>query len=341
MVLTLMASCLGSLLRPSGQEKPALALTDLPTFTREQLGLGGINLTTDLLVGARRANLEKIRERADRAGCSCLLLYETEAQELGMESEDEANIRIGRLQRVVEAAQILGCSAVGAKVRCDLGDEAVEQCVDRLKIVVETAEKFDLNFLIAPSEGLTAEPERLTDLIKRVGGFRIGTLPDFQVAMESKDPITYLRRLTPYASAVVATTIEFGEASSTPPPPPLPQPVAKAKTSKKEDPKKPTAKPKAEELLEDDDEGLEDLLEAIEAGVGAEAGEEEGGEEAPPPEPEYVHKTFDLPGLMNAVRSVGYDSNLSVNYRGPGDPTVGVTRSRKILQRILASPLNE
>lgn len=319
-----------------------LSLADLPAFCREQLGLGGVNLSTDMLAGTRRADLEKIRERGDRAGCAVLLLYEPEIQDLSVEDEDEVTPRINRLLRVVEAAQILGCASVACRVKSGMSDEQVESTVDRLKIVVEGAEKYDLNLLVAPSPGLTAEPDRLTDLIKRVGGFRIGTMPDILAATETKDPITYLRRLTPYASAVLATTFEFEDASTAKPPPALPSPQAKAKGKSKDekDDKKSAAKPKPapvidEDVLEDDEEGLEDLLKEMEELVGEE-GEDESEAE---PEPEFVHTSYDMIGLMNAVRSVGYDGNLAVNYRGPGDPTVGVVRTRRILQKLLASPL--
>jgi hypothetical protein len=51
----------------------------------------------------------------------------------------------------------------------------------------------------------------VTELIKRVGGFRIGTYPDFEAATRFSDPVGYLRRLCPYASAVCASTIRFKE----------------------------------------------------------------------------------------------------------------------------------
>jgi hypothetical protein len=64
--------------------------------------------------------------------------------------------------------------------------------------------------------GLTANPERLTDLIKKIGGFRVGTFPDFQAASASPDPTHFLRRLTPYASALTASSVSF-VASKKPP----------------------------------------------------------------------------------------------------------------------------
>jgi len=63
--------------------------------------------------------------------------------------------------------------------------------------------------LVCPSPGLTAEPERLTDLIKKVGGFRIGTFPDFEAASKAPDPLAYLKKVTPYASAITAAVVRF------------------------------------------------------------------------------------------------------------------------------------
>jgi sugar phosphate isomerase/epimerase len=212
MLLTLSASCVRSLLSvgPKASAKKAkLSLLDLPVFARQTLGLSGINLSTDLLVGADRAFLESIRERADRASCSCLLLVENDPQNLGVVDDEKAAVGIERLKRVVQAAQILGCSAAALKVEAQDDDNALNRVSARLKPIMEIAEKIDLNLLISPHTGLTTRPERVTELLKKVGGFRIGTYPDFQTASEQKTPAPYLHRLTPYATVVCASTVKF------------------------------------------------------------------------------------------------------------------------------------
>jgi len=189
-----------------------LELTDLPKFTRDELGLHGLNLHTELLAGVSRDALERLRERADKAGCACLLLVESEPQPFGDENESVAAGAVERMQRVIQAASLLGCNAVAVR-SIGADDPAVfNRTADRLRKAVERAEKLELNLLIAPHEGLTQVPERITELIKKVGGFRVGTFPDFQAAAASADPINYLRRLTPYASVVAATTIKFAGA---------------------------------------------------------------------------------------------------------------------------------
>lgn len=209
MLLTLTAISLRSLLARGRSAKPKLELMDLPMYTRQELGLHGLNLSTELLAGISRDQLEKLRERADKAGCACLLLIESEAQSFGDASEAVGAAAIERLQRVIQAAHLLGCNAVAVKAAGEDNPEVFQRSADRLRKAVERAERLELNVLLSPAPGLTVTPERVTELIKKVGGFRVGTFPDFQAAAATDDPIGYLRRLTPYAAVVSASTVKF------------------------------------------------------------------------------------------------------------------------------------
>jgi sugar phosphate isomerase/epimerase len=212
MLLTLSAICLRSLLTPGRTGKTKLDLLDLPRLAREELGLHGLNISTSLLAGVTRDMLDRLRERADKAGCACLLLVESDPQPFGSPSEAAGAGAIERLQRVIQAGHYLGCSCVAVKVGCDsTTPEAFQRTVDRLRKAVERADRLELNVLLSPTDGLTHTPERLTDLLKKVGGFRVGTFPDFQAAAASPDPVAYMRRLTPYAAAICAATLKFTE----------------------------------------------------------------------------------------------------------------------------------
>jgi sugar phosphate isomerase/epimerase len=284
MLFTLTASCVRSLLVPDGKGKaPSIKLADLPAFTKEKLGLSGINMTTDLLVGADRAKLEMLKERADKAACSCLLLIEHAPSLLASSAQEEFQPAMERATRVLQAARFLGCNAASFRLAADNSELSFKLAVERLKKLMEQAEKLDLNVLIAPNPGLTVEPDKLTELIKKVGGFRIGTFPDFQLAAAQKDPSLFLRRIVPYASAVSASTMDFK---------PVGKPAGKGKK-------------KAEVLPEDE---------------------------------EVEHAGFDMQPLIDAIEAVGYDGNLAIDYRGPGDPVQGVLRSRKLLESFWAIP---
>jgi sugar phosphate isomerase/epimerase len=183
-------------------------LLDAPRAVQEQLGLHGLNIATSLLKGADRGTIANLRDAADRAGCACLVLVEPPLP-LAAARQSQADNALTRAFKLVEAASILGCNSLALGISGDTSEATLERAVDQLREVAEAAEKREINVLIGPTEGLTADPDRVTDLIKRVGGFRIGTYPDFETASKAADPIAYLRRLAPYAWAVSASTLEF------------------------------------------------------------------------------------------------------------------------------------
>lgn len=208
MLLTLNAACAAPWLStpPKGQLRP-LSIYDLPVFAKESLGLAGLSLPTNLLAGFDKQQLEQLRERADKSGCAVLLIFEPEP--LAFADPARSDAAVARMKRVVQAANVLGCNAAAVKVKATDSPTDLEIAAKKLRAVSEPAEKLDISLLISPTTGLTSTPERVTDLIKKVGGFRVGTFPDFQAAAASKDPTSYLRRITPYASCVCASSVAF------------------------------------------------------------------------------------------------------------------------------------
>ncbi|MEO1511238.1 MAG: TIM barrel protein, partial [Planctomycetota bacterium] len=211
MLLTCNVSSIGQLLRGNKQRPAQLKLLDVPAYVKDELGLHGLSISTDLLVGSTPDRLNAFRERADKAGCACLLLIESEPQPLGDPDDEKGFAAIDRGKRVLQAASLLGCNSAAIRVEAADDDESMERVVDRIREILPVADKLDIYLALRPHEGLTADPERLTDTIKKIGGFRVATLPDLQVAAGQDDPAAYLRRITPYASAVLAQTFEFAE----------------------------------------------------------------------------------------------------------------------------------
>jgi sugar phosphate isomerase/epimerase len=291
MLITCAVSSLNDLVKPKGRAKPKLALDDVPQYIRQELGLHGMNLSTELLVGANRQRLEKLRDRADKAGCACLLLHEPEPQPLA--DENKADDAIDRMRRVLAAAHALGCNSASMAIQAKNTDADREQVIDAMRSIMESAEKLELNLLIQPIKGLTEQPDDLTELIKKIGGFRVGTLPDFDAAAASDDPALYLRRLAPYASVIVASLHEFEDADPS-------------------------------EGLDDDAPGsLEDLADML---MDAEA---------------PTHTTFDIVPMLAAIKAVGFEGTLAIDYRGGEDGTLGVLKGRDAIEAGLESLVAE
>lgn len=326
MLLTLNANSLRLLLKPK-RGKPKLGLLDLPSFATEQFGLHGLTVPTDMLAGATRQTLEGLRDRGDKAGCACLLLSETEAQKIAAGSESVGLGAAQRIRKVVEASSLLGCNACSVPLDIADTDEALELAAARLRPVLDRAERLEINVLISPMAGLTASPERTTELVKKAGGFRIGTLPDLQTAAETDDGPAYLKRLTPYAAVINASTLEFIE-------PEAPEPGAKDDPKPAPKQSGPKDEPAGEETEEALDIDPEDPMSALAAMLEQELDELD---DTPPP----VHPAYDLAPLMAAIHAVGFDGTVAIDYRGPArdrdDAILGVLHSREALEAALAA----
>jgi sugar phosphate isomerase/epimerase len=283
-----------------------MTLTELPAFVRNELGLTGLLLTTDLLVGADRTRLMQVLESADKAACPVLALAEVNPLNLADPDDRKADVAVERCLRVAQAAHWMGCSAFAVPVLAPDTEDGMELAADRLKGVARKAEKLDLNLCISPGAGLTATPEKVGELLKKIGGFRIGTMPDFAAAAASADRIAYLRRLVPYASMVVASGTKFEPVKGGAAPEP-----AKPK------PEKPTkAKGKSKAAVE---------------------------EESPAPQPiaEVKHTAYDIKELASVLVSVGYEGPIAIDYRGTGDPVPGILHIKGVLERLFDSGVDE
>ncbi len=206
MLITLSSNALRAQLTGS---KPELDLLDLPRMARDEFGFAGLQLTTSLLKGWDAKKLEKLRDRADKAACPCLVLVEEQAHQLGEFEGDATERAIDRMSRVMQVAHRLGCSSVAMALEPASGEDAEDLVAENLRDVVRAAERLELNLLLSLSDGLTERPEQLSGLIRKVGGFRIGSFPSFAQAAASGDPESYLKSIVPYAAAVTASCGAF------------------------------------------------------------------------------------------------------------------------------------
>ncbi|MCA3003917.1 MAG: sugar phosphate isomerase/epimerase [Planctomycetaceae bacterium] len=325
MLLTLCASALKGRLAPltGGRTRDrGMTLIDLPRFAREQFNLTGMVLSTDLLAGADRELLNQLREAADKAGCPCLVLMETNVQPMASDDEELITKAVERCMRVAQAAAWLGCSAFSIPLNV-ADDDSLAFAASNLKTVSRRAEKLELNLCIAPVGQHLANPERVTDLLKRIGGFRVGTLPDFGVALQQPDPLQYMRRLAPYASAILAPAVEPDEAGAmtadggamrkqvAAAAAPQPKPKAKASKKKKGD---------------DDAATADDVVEAVLAEAARAA--------ASPASPATP---AGLPGLVGILQAVGFEGPLALDYRGKADPVAAINATRDSILKLAGS----
>ena len=206
MLVTLSANSLRPQLSGS---TPEIELFDLPTLAKQEFGFGGLQLTTAMLKGWDAGKIEKLRDRADKAACPCLVLVEEQPHQLAELEGDTTERVLQRMTRVMQVAHRLGCSSVAITIAEAEGDDAADLVAENLRDVVRAAERLEINLLLSLSDGLTATPAQLSALIRKVGGFRIGAFPTFAQAAASGDAAAYLKAIVPYASAVTASCGAF------------------------------------------------------------------------------------------------------------------------------------
>jgi hypothetical protein len=217
MLLTLCAGSLrGHLGRNASGGKSGsggMTMFDVPQFVVRNLRLHGLNIPASMLTKWSLEDLDRLRDAADKAACPCLVLLEDTALPLGSTDDARREAAAQRVHRLAVAANRLGCNAIALKVEAPEDTESFEIASDQVREMLPAIERLELNVLLAPHEGLTASTERLTSLIKRIGGFRIGSLPSFGAAAAAGngDPIEGLRKLSPYAGAIHATIEGFNK----------------------------------------------------------------------------------------------------------------------------------
>ncbi len=210
MLLTLSIAALRDILT-TAENDDGIDPFDIPALANDELALSGLHVPTWLLKGWNAREIDRFRDRADKAGCPCLVLAEEKRHPMADEDDDTVQAAADRMAKVLNVAHRLGCSSVSMTLSPAFGEEALDFTREHLRDLVKRAERFELNLLLRPSEGVSQNPEGIAALVRDVGGFRIGTCPNFADAAATGDPTAYLKTVAPYASAVIAQTDTFDE----------------------------------------------------------------------------------------------------------------------------------
>ncbi len=225
MLLTLCAGSLRSRLNLGGGKDHGMgagqkgAMTDgmsmfeVPAYVVKTLQLHGLNIPASMLAKWKPEDLDRLRDAADKAACPVLVLIEDTPQPLASSDDAKREIAAARVLTVAKAAHRLGCNAIALKIDARDDAESFDLAADQIRELLPGIERLELNVLITPHAGLTSTTERLTSLIKRIGGFRIGSLPSFGAAADAGggNPVEGLRKLAPYAGAIHATIEGFNK----------------------------------------------------------------------------------------------------------------------------------
>ncbi|MSR17851.1 MAG: hypothetical protein EXS00_01575 [Phycisphaerales bacterium] len=186
-------------------EPAPIALEDLPAFARDTFGFTGMTVPVGLLAGKTFSDLERLRDRADRAACPFLVLIDN----FPIPFVTDPKAAIARVGKLSAAALRLGCGDFAVVIDGVKDEATMAQCVNTAKRALGEIERQQITMLLQPASGLTGDAARLCDLIKQIGGFRIGAMPSFAQAASGPDMMASLRRLAPYSRCIEASVLGF------------------------------------------------------------------------------------------------------------------------------------
>jgi len=195
LLLTLAIQSLNAEIEAGNQD-----ILDIPRVASEQLGLRGVLIDADHLKGWGVDSYDTFRNNGDKVNSPCLLVRDNSKMDL-IGSQEEARERI---QRLSAAANRLGCNAISISPSFPEDKNAVDQIIEQLREAMAGVERLELNLLLQPFEGYSSNPDQLIEIIKQIGGFRIGALPTFSSAGATGNGLEALRKLAPYAGGIVA-----------------------------------------------------------------------------------------------------------------------------------------
>jgi len=195
LLLTLAIQSLNSIIETGDQD-----ILEVPELASKKLELRGVMIDARHLSGWGQDSYDCFRNNGDKAKSPCLLVRDNTSMDLVGDQE----VSRERIQRLSVAANRLGCNAISITPTFPSDKSAVDTIVEQLRNAMAGVERLELNLLLQPCEGLSSNPDELVEIIKQIGGFRIGALPTFSAAGATGDGLEALRKLAPYAGGIVA-----------------------------------------------------------------------------------------------------------------------------------------
>ncbi|HWB09640.1 MAG TPA: sugar phosphate isomerase/epimerase family protein [Pirellulales bacterium] len=160
--------------------------------------------------------LGELKGRAQDHGVKTLLIMIDGEGDLGDADETKRKQAVENHYRWVEAARFLGCHSIRVNAASSgRYQEQLDRAADGLRRLTEFAESHEINVIVENHGGLSSNGQWLSEVIKKVGMKRCGTLPDFGNfdlgEDEQYDRYKGVAELMPFAKAVSAKSHDFDD----------------------------------------------------------------------------------------------------------------------------------
>ncbi|MFY7953917.1 MAG: sugar phosphate isomerase/epimerase family protein [Armatimonadaceae bacterium] len=191
---------------------------DFAKVARTEYGVDGLEYVNQFFKdkATDKNFLAELKKRASDHGLKNVLIMIDGEGQLGHPEESKRIEAVNNHHKWVDAAKYLGCHSIRVNAySTGTWDEQRDRAADGLARLTEYGNKQRINIIVENHGGLSSNGKWLSEVMRKVGQKRCGTLPDFgnfRVAPnEEYDRYQGVAEMMPFAKGVSAKTNDFNE----------------------------------------------------------------------------------------------------------------------------------
>jgi L-ribulose-5-phosphate 3-epimerase len=199
-------------------EAKTMTNLDFPILARRTYGIGAVEYVNQFFKDKAKdyAYLRELKTRCDGEGVRSVLIMCDGEGELGDVDPAKRSEAVSNHHKWVDAARFLGCHSI--RVNAATGgqgsfEEQQRRAADGLFHLAEYGARMGINIIVENHGGLSSNGEWLVGVMRLVGSFRCGTLPDFG-NFTDYDRYRGVEEMMPYAKGVSAKSNDFDDAGN-------------------------------------------------------------------------------------------------------------------------------
>ena len=192
---------------------------DFAKVARNDYGVDGLEYVNQFFKdkATDKAYLTDLKKRASDHGLKNVLIMIDGEGQLGHPEESKRIEAVNNHHKWVDAAKFLGCHSIRVNAySTGSWDEQRDRAADGLARLTEYGNKQRINIIVENHGGLSSNGKWLSEVMRKVGQKRCGTLPDFGNFRlgpnEEYDRYQGVAEMMPFAKGVSAKSHDFNEA---------------------------------------------------------------------------------------------------------------------------------
>jgi sugar phosphate isomerase/epimerase len=191
---------------------------DFARVAREEYGCEGLEYVNQFWKdkATDKAYLNDLKKRASDYGLTNVLIMCDGEGELGNPDEAKRKQAVENHYKWVDAAKFLGCHSIRVNAySTGTWEQQRDLAADGLARLTEYGSKMKINIIVENHGGLSSNGKWLTEVMKKVGNKRCGTLPDFGNFRlgnnQEYDRYVGVTEMMPFAKGVSAKSHDFDD----------------------------------------------------------------------------------------------------------------------------------